>query len=236
MENNSNSALKINQVIAVLTILVILGTSVQLFNMKGTKTQIAKINIQEEVKENIKVAKSSERTTVKVTSRSEINRTAKVESNIQENKNEELVSNSELTRTQKVTSRSEVNRTEKENKIPQAVRKYKKIEEITISTNMDLSVSCGISKDDFNKLMSNLRVDTSGFFKRNSNTIYELCEKYEINEIFFCGLIAAESGWNIASSHRKANNYNSMMSKGKLIRYSSESEGLEAAAKLLHSR
>ena len=109
MENNSNSALKINQVIAVLTILVILGTSVQLFNMKGTKTQIAKINIQEEVKENIKVAKSSERTTVKVTSRSEINRTAKVESNIQENKNEELVSNSELTRTQKVTSRSEVN-------------------------------------------------------------------------------------------------------------------------------
>ena len=66
MENNSNSALKINQVIAVLTILVILGTSVQLFNMKGTKAQIAKINIQEEVKENIKVAKSYERT-VKVT-------------------------------------------------------------------------------------------------------------------------------------------------------------------------
>ena len=235
MENNSNSALKINQVIAVLTILVILGTSVQLFNMKGTKAQIAKINIQEEVKENIKVAKSYERT-VKVTSRSEINRTAKVESNIQENKNEELVSSSELTRTQKVTSRSEANRTEKENKIPQAVRKYKKIEEITISTNMDLSVRCGISKDDFNKLMSNLRVDTSGFFKRNSNTIYELCEKYEINEIFFCGLIAAESGWNIASSHRKANNYISMMSKGKLIKYSSEEAGLEAAAKLLHSR
>lgn len=223
MENNSNSALKINQVIAVLTILVILGTSVQLFNMKGTEAQTAKINIQEEIKENVKVAQSYERT-------------AKEESNIQENKNEELVPNSELGRTQKVTSRSEVNRTEKGNKIPQAVRKYKKIEEITISTNMDLSVRCGISKDDFNKLMSNLRVDTSGFFKRNSNTIYELCEKYEINEIFFCGLIAAESGWNIASSHRKANNYISMMSKGKLIRYSSEAEGLEAAAKLLNNR
>ena len=54
MENNSNSALKINQVIAVLTMLVILGTSVQLFNMKGTQTQIAKFNIQEEVKENNK--------------------------------------------------------------------------------------------------------------------------------------------------------------------------------------
>ena len=41
MENNSNSALKINQVIAVLTILVILSTSVQLFNMRGIETQIA---------------------------------------------------------------------------------------------------------------------------------------------------------------------------------------------------
>ena len=201
MENNSNSALKINQVIAVLTTLVILGTSIQLFNMKGNEIQIAKENVQEEVKETIEVSSESYERTAKVTSRSEVDRTAV-----------------------------------KENKIPQAVVKYKKIEEITISQSMDLSVRCGISKEDFNKLMSNLRVDTSGFFKRNSNTIYDLCEKYEINEIFFCGLIAAESGWNIASSHRNANNYISMMSKGKLIRYSSEAEGLEAAAKLLHNR
>lgn len=201
MENNSNSALKINQVIAVLTALVILGTSIQLFNMKGNEIQIAKESVQEEVKETIEVSSESYERTAKVTSRSEVDRTAV-----------------------------------KENKIPQAVAKYKKIEEITISRDMDLSVRCGVSKEDFNKLMSNLKVDTSGFFKRNSNTIYDLCEKYEINEIFFCGLIAAESGWNIASSHRNANNYISMMSKGKLIKYSSEAEGLEAAAKLLHNR
>lgn len=201
MENNSNSALKINQVIAVLTALVILGTSIQLFNMKGNEIQIAKESVQEEVKETIEVSSESYERTAKVTSRSEVDRTAV-----------------------------------KENKIPQAVAKYKKIEEITISRNMDLSIRCGVSKEDFNKLMSNLKVDTSGFFKRNSNTIYDLCEKYEINEIFFCGLIAAESGWNIASSHRNANNYISMMSKGKLIKYSSEAEGLEAAAKLLHNR
>lgn len=201
MENNSNSALKINQVIAVLTALVILGTSIQLFNMKGNEIQIAKESVQEEVKETIEVSSESYERTAKVTSRSEVDRTAV-----------------------------------KENKIPQAVAKYKKIEEITISRNMDLSVRCGVSKEDFNKLMLNLKVDTSGFFKRNSNTIYDLCEKYEINEIFFCGLIAAESGWNIASSHKNANNYISMMSKGKLIKYSSEAEGLEAAAKLLHNR
>lgn len=198
MENNSNSALKINQVVAIFTILVILGTNIQLFIKKQDGEQTAKSDIQEQVQ----VAESYERDS----------------------------------KDKKVTARSEIDRTLNENKPALAVIKYKKIEEITISTSMDLSIRCGVSKEDFNKLMSGLRVDTSGFFKRNSDTIYDLCEKYELNEIFFCGLIAAESGWNIASSHRNANNYISMMSKGKLIRYSSEAEGLEAAAKLLHNR
>ena len=111
---------------------------------------------------------------------------------------------------------------------------YISIEEITISRDMDLSKRCGISKEDFKELMRNLKVDYSGFFYENSDTIYELCKEYELNEIFFCGLIAGESGWNIASNHRKTNNYISMMSKGKLIHYSTPAEGLEAAAKLLH--
>lgn len=113
---------------------------------------------------------------------------------------------------------------------------YITIEEIKISKDMDLTQRCGISKEDFKTLMTNLKSDTSGFFEKNSDTIYNLCEKYEINEIFFCGLIAAESGWKISSSHRNTNNYISMMSKGKLIKYSTEEEGLEAAAKLLHNR
>lgn len=113
---------------------------------------------------------------------------------------------------------------------------YITIEEIKISKNMDLTKRCGISKEDFKILMEKLRPDTTGFFKENSDTIYDLCEKYEINEIFFCGLIAAESGWKIASNHRNSNNYVSMMSKGKLIKYSTEEEGLEAAAKLLHTK
>lgn len=114
--------------------------------------------------------------------------------------------------------------------------KYITIEEIQISRNMDLTKRCGISKEDFKTLMTNLRPDTTGFFEDNSDTIYDLCEKYEINEIFFCGLIAAESGWKIASNHRNSNNYVSMMSKGKLIRYATPEEGLEAAAKLLHNK
>ena len=101
---------------------------------------------------------------------------------------------------------------------------------------MDLTKRTGVSKEDFMKLMANLKVDTSGFFEKNSETIYNLCEKYELNEVFFCGLIAAESGWNITKGHRNKCNYISMMSKGKMIKFASPEEGLEAAAKLLHSK
>ena len=52
--------------------------------------------------------------------------------------------------------------------------------------------------------------------------------------MFFCGLIVAESGWNIAPNHRNTHNYISLMVKGKLLRYSSTEEGLEVAAKKLH--
>ena len=64
--------------------------------------------------------------------------------------------------------------------------------------------------------------------------IYDLCEKYQINEIFFCGLISAESGWNIASNHRRTHNYISLMTTNGLIQYNSVEEGLEIAAKKLH--
>ena len=70
MDNNSNSALKINQVISVFTVLVILGTSIQLFNFKPNNVQIA---VQNNIQEETKVAQSYERD-VKITTRSEVNR------------------------------------------------------------------------------------------------------------------------------------------------------------------
>ena len=119
------------------------------------------------------------------------------------------------------TARSSINRTKKK---------------LEIAKDMDLTLRCGLTKEEFKKLIKNLTCDKTKFFYDNSDTIYELCEKYELNEIFFCGLIAAESGWSISSRHREKCNYISMMSKGKLIRYASEEEGLEAAAKLLHNK
>lgn len=112
---------------------------------------------------------------------------------------------------------------------------YTKIEDIVISRNMDLTVRTGISKEDFKLLMSNVKQDTSKFFYDNSDLIYDVCEEYQINEIFFCGLISAESGWNIASNHRRTHNYISLMTKNGLIKYNSIEEGLIAAAKALHN-
>lgn len=108
------------------------------------------------------------------------------------------------------------------------------ISDVKISRDMDLTVRTGLSRDDFIKLIAGVKYDTSGFFEENAGTIYDLCEQYSINEIFFCGLISAESGWNIASNHRRTHNYISLMYKGKLIQYNSLYEGLEVAAQKLH--
>ncbi|MBO5478357.1 MAG: glucosaminidase domain-containing protein [Clostridia bacterium] len=161
------------------------------------------------------------------------------EERIGENSNQENIVQEEITvaeiyeRNIEVTSRSSADRT---SELVEEQVSYKTIDDITISKNMDLTVRCGISKEDFKKLMTDLKTDTSGFFEKNSDSIYDLCEKYELNEIFFCGLIAAESGWNITKSHRAKCNYISMMSKGKMITFNSPEEGLEAAAKLLHNK
>ena len=114
---------------------------------------------------------------------------------------------------------------------------YISLDELNISYDMKLDQSSGISKEDFVELIeSKDYIDTSGFFAENAEEIYDLCEEYEINEIFFCGLIAAESGWEITENHRKRNNYISIMTSSGLKTFSSESEGLEEAAKLLHEK
>lgn len=108
------------------------------------------------------------------------------------------------------------------------------IEEVAISRDMNLTVRTGLSREDFITLMSGVEEDRANFFEENAGLIYDLCEKYQINEIFFCGLIAGESGWHIADNHRRTHNYISLMSNGKLIRYGSVEEGLEKAAEKLH--
>lgn len=210
-----------------------------------SKAEISKINI----KDNIEVSKEDDysvnekvATSIKTTSRSstEIRNTAK--SNENEMTTEQINKNSKEN-TEKVneinneennsTSKKESEKIE-EQENEKSTAKTVSISEVKISKSMDLTKRTGLSREDFIKLMSRVKADTSGFFEDNAGEIYDLCEKYSINEIFFCGLISAESGWNIASNHRSTHNYISLMKNGKLIKYSSVSEGLEVAAKKLH--
>ena len=178
----------------------------------------------------------------------QLNKEEKIEISQENKNNQEIIKPEEITKKhgQKInenipiTSRSSVIRIRKnqnlEEEIPEDPEiKYTKIEDVTISRDMDLTVRTGLSKEGFKLLISKVKQDTSKFFYDNSDLIYDLCEEYQLNEIFFCGLISAESGWNIASNHRRTYNYISLMSKGKLIQYSSLEEGLRVAAKSLHN-
>ena len=116
------------------------------------------------------------------------------------------------------------------------MEQYIELSQVSISMGMNLTTRTGLSKEDFKTLMAGCRADTTKWFYNNSDLIYDLCKKYSINEVFFCGLISAESGWNIASNHRSTNNYTSLMSGGKLIHYGSLEQGIDASAKVLHDR
>lgn len=108
------------------------------------------------------------------------------------------------------------------------------ISEVQIAVDMDLTTRTGLSREDFIILMAGVKQDTSNFFEENAGLIYDVCEKYQLNEIFFCGLISAESGWTIAQNHRNTYNYISLMGNNGLIRFASVEDGMEKAAQSLH--
>jgi len=207
MRDNKRTIISIKEIIFIVLALIILAIAMNLFYTNDTSIQIAK-DVADEENENQVLQTAEKEDLIKITSRSQ--------TEIRSNENEEGQAYQEV----EVSWEEPV---------------YKTIDEVTISRDMDLTVSTGLSKDDFKELIGNVKADTSKFFYNNAETIYDLCEKYELNEIFFCGLISAESGWNIASNHRNTNNFISLMVNGKLLRYDSVEEGLEVAAKSLHN-
>ena len=207
MKDNKRTIISIKEIIFIVLALIILAIAMNLFYTNDTSIQIAK-DVADEENENQVLQTAEKEDLIKITSRSQ--------TEIRSNENEEGQAYQEV----EVSWEEPV---------------YKTIDEVTISRDMDLTVSTGLSKDDFKELIGNVKADTSKFFYNNAETIYDLCEKYELNEIFFCGLISAESGWNIASNHRNTNNFISLMVNGKLLRYDSVEEGLEVAAKSLHN-
>ena len=254
----------IKKLALIITISIAIAGTMLASEIMFSKTQVADTNVEENIQIAKDDLSHNEKviTSTKTTSRSstEIRNTARnsenevtteqVNNNNEENV-EKVTENNNEENAEKVTEKDnseekEENSTSKkesseskkeedddeENKNDTA--KTVSISEVKISKSMDLTKRTGLSREDFIKLMSRVKADTSGFFEDNAGEIYDLCEEYNINEIIFCGLISAESGWNIASNHRSTHNYISLMKNGKLISYSSVSEGLEVAAKKLH--
>ncbi len=110
---------------------------------------------------------------------------------------------------------------------------YTKIEDIKISFDMDVSKTTGLSKEDFIKLVQNMKYDRTGILARNAGCIWELCHKYNVNEIFVLGICGIESAWCSAPQHQNTHNYCSLMAGGKLIAYPSDEAGFEAMISLL---
>lgn len=207
MKENNKAKLKIGQIIYISLAIMFLLIFITVTRLQKSTTEIAEMTINNEKVEEKEIAK------------------------VEENKGNKNSRSSIRELSTTVTSRSS-------SSIREAIteEKYISLDEVSISRNMDLTVRTGLSKEDFKTLVANTKQDSTKFFYNNSDTIYDLCEKYEINEIFFCGLMAGESGWNIASNHRSTHNYISLMANGKLLRFSTVEEGLEKAASTLHNK
>ena len=256
----------IKKLALIITISIAIAGTMLASEIMFSKTQVSNTNVEENIqiaKEDLSVNEKAIAST-KTTSRSstEIRNSAKSNENEatteqvnkeNEEKATEKSNNSdekkEASIVKKESSKNEEENSEKNNEkendeseeteeqeSKKSTAKTISISEVKISKSMDLTKRTGLSREDFIKLMSRVRADTSGFFEDNAGEIYDLCEKYSINEIFFCGLISAESGWNIASNHRNTHNYISLMSSKGLIRFGSVEEGLEKAAETLHNK
>lgn len=116
------------------------------------------------------------------------------------------------------------------------LKEYIKLEDVQISFDMDVSQTCGLSKEDFISLVENMKYDTTGILAKNAGFIWECCQKYNVNEIFVLGICGIESAWCTAPQHQNTHNYSSLMSGGKLIPYATDEEGFEAMIKLLGER
>ena len=239
MEKEQGKVISIRLVDILAIILIICAITVTVKNVK-TKENIQQI---EDVAKSQQIEENNLRIKQSVSSRSEETSRQSLVQN-EENTAESVVNsqndgNNEIQSEENINDQTDdINKSENEPSEDTVVEEnnYISLEELTISEKMDLTERTGLSKDDFVELISRVKQDSSKFFYENAELIYDLCEKYEINEIFFCGLISAESGWNIASNHRRTYNYISLMVNGTLKQFASVEDGLEQAAKVLHEK
>ena len=225
MENKKEKVIYIRLIYVIIVIIMIVGVIIgtkKILNKRQIE-KIAETSYEIDNDEEIQISEVKRNEIVEATSRSE-------------NLSRGQESEEEQTNTENLQTEDEITKQQEENTIEEIKEKeYIQISEVKISKNMDLTVRTGLSREEFIKLIAGVKADTSGFFEENAGLIYDLCEQYSLNEIFFCGVISAESGWDIAQNHRATHNYISLMKNGKLLKFSSVESGLQEAAKRLHN-
>lgn len=220
----NNEKMNINIILYITAIGIIFSTIFFIYNAAQTK-YIESVGAEQDETEEVQTNEEVEIAKVE---------TQEVSSRKSMNDRQSTETQTENYQTEQIEATNQEQNQEPENIEPE--KTYTQIKDVKISKDMDLTVSTNLSKEDFKTVISGVKQDTSKFFYDNSDLIYDLCQKYELNEIFFCGLISAESGWKIADNHRRTHNYISLMSKGNLLKYNSVEEGLEVAAKTLHNK
>ena len=220
----NNEKMNINIILYITAIGIIFSTIFFIYNTAQTK-YIESVGAEQDETEEVQTNEEVEIAKVE---------TQEVSSRKSMNDRQSTETQTENNQTEQIEATNQEQNQEPENIEPE--KTYTQIKDVKISKDMDLTVSTNLSKEDFKTVISGVKQDTSKFFYNNSDLIYDLCQKYELNEIFFCGLISAESGWKIADNHRRTHNYISLMSKGNLLKYNSVEEGLEVAAKTLHNK
>ena len=120
--------------------------------------------------------------------------------------------------------------------IKETAQPEKNIDEIvsTLNAEMDISNTSGISKEDFIYALENCVYDKNGVLGKNAEAIWNSCQKYQLNEFAFCGMIAFESGWCDSKLAQNRKNILSIKNaNGEYIRYDSYAKCIEDGAKLL---
>lgn len=92
-----------------------------------------------------------------------------------------------------------------------------------MSIDMDISKPTGMGKWEFYLLVSKMK-DSTGYFQRNAEVIWNISQELGINELMICGIVALESGYG---EHSINNNYmGHTTKKGPFQSFDSEEEGI----------
>lgn len=107
-----------------------------------------------------------------------------------------------------------------------------------VNIDMELNKSSNLTKEDFQKILSDLSKDTNNIFKDNYETFYNMDKKYNINGVFLASIAIHESNWGTSTI---ANDKKNLFGYGAYDRspyessftFSDYSDGIETVAKAL---